>query len=221
MRVVVSAIAALGLVAMAPAGLLAQDMAEICSSLSDVEVGAWATYEVDANGQQGMMRFALLPEGAAGAQGQWFELSMDVNNQEMVMQLLVPSWPFEPDDVQGVVVKAGGQPAMRVPDTMLGMMQGQMDLPMSGMSESCTESELLGTETVTVPAGTFETYHVRPTDEGMGEGDVWFSTDAPFGLIKGEGDEGSMTLIESGFGATSTITETPQDMPGMPGMGNQ
>ncbi len=219
MRVVVSAIAALGLVALAPTGLFAQDMATICSNMTDVEVGSWATYEVDAEGQQGTMRFALLPEGAAGGEGQWFELSMNVNNQDMVLQLLVASWPFAPDDVQGVVIKQGGQPAMRLPDTMLGMMRGQMDLPISGMSESCAASSFLGMETVTVPAGTFEAYHIRPADQDMGEGDVWVSPDAPFGLLKGEGDDGSMTLIESGTGATSMITETPQDMPGMPGMG--
>jgi hypothetical protein len=219
MRGVFSAIAALGLVALAPAGLFAQDMAAICSNLTDVEVGSWATYEVDADGQQGTMRFALLPEGAGGEQGQWFELSMNVNNQDMVLQLLVPSWPFAPDDIQGVVMKAEGQPAMRLPDTMLGMMRGQVDLPISSMSESCAASSLLGTETVTVPAGTFEAYHIRPSDQEMGEGDVWVSPDAPFGLVKGAGDDGSMTLIEAGTGAISTITETPQDMPGMPGMG--
>ncbi|MDH3297860.1 MAG: DUF3108 domain-containing protein [Gemmatimonadota bacterium] len=221
MRLAVSAIATLGLVALAPAGLFAQDMAAVCESLSDVEVGAWAKYEVDADGQQGTMRFALIPEGAADDEGQWFELSMDMSGQKMVMQLLVPSWPFGTDDIQGVVVKAGGQPAMRIPDTMLGMMQGQMDLPMSDMTENCAGSELLGKEAVTVPAGTFQAYHIRPADQGMGEGEIWVSEDAPFGLVKAEGDGGSMSLVEAGGGAVSTITETPQDMPGMPGMGNR
>ena len=221
MRRVANTIAALGFVALAPAGLFAQDMASICSNLTDVEVGEWATYEIDSEGQQGTMRFALIPEGAAGGDGQWFELSGNMGGQDMVLQLLVPGWPDGPNDVQGLVMKTAGQPAMRIPDMMMSMIQGQMDIPMLDMLETCAGSELLGTESVEVPAGTFDAHHIRPADEHSDQGDVWVSGDVPFGLVKGEGPDGSMVLIDSGNGATSTITETPQDMPGMPGMGNQ
>ena len=80
---------------------------------------------------------------------------------------------------------------------------------------------MLGSESVQVPAGTFETHHLRPVDEELGPGEVWVSTEVPFGLVKGEGPDGSLILIESGSGATSTITENPQDIPGIPGMGNR
>lgn len=224
MRKVVTTIVALGFFALAPADLFAQDMASICSGLADVEVGDWATYEVDTGDQQHTMRFAFLPEGAAGGEGQWFEVSMNIAGQDMVLQLLVPGWPFGPDDVQGLVMKTAGQPAMRIPASMMSMIQGQMDLPLSDLLESCAGSEFLGTESVEVPAGTFDAHHIRPTDENFDQGDVWVSGDVPFGLVKAESPDGSMILIDSGNGATSTIAETPQDMPGMPGMpgmGNQ
>ena len=221
MRKVATSIVALGFVALAPAGLLAQDMAATCSGLTDVEVGEWATYEVDTGDQQSTMRFALLPEGAAGGDGQWFEVNTNIAGQDMVLQLLVPGWPFGPDDVQGLVMKLAGQPAMRIPASMMSMIQGQVDIPMSDILESCAGSAFLGTESVEVPAGTFDAHHIRPTDENPDQGDVWVSGDVPFGLVKAESPNGSMTLIDSGNGATSTITETPQDMPGMPGMPNQ
>jgi hypothetical protein len=219
MRRLATTIVALGFVALAPTGLVAQDLAGICASLADVEVGEWAVYEVDSDAQQSTMRFALIPEGAAGGDGQWFELSMNVNGQDMILQLLVPDWPFGPSDVQGIVMKAAGQPAMRIPDSMLSIIQGQMDFPVSDISESCAGSELLGTESVEVPAGTFDALRLRPADQNPGTGDVWVSEDVPFGLVKFEGPDGSMMLIDSGNGATSTITETPQDIPGMPGLG--
>lgn len=221
MRRVATAIAALGFVALAPAGLFAQDMASICSDLTDIEIGQWATYEVGTGDQQSTMRFALIPEGAAGGEGQWFEVNTNIGGQNTVLQLLVPGWPFGPGDIQGLVMKTAGQPAMRIPNSMLSMIKGQMDFPFSDISESCAESELLGTESVKVPAGTFQAHHIRPTDQELGQGDVWVSGDVPFGLVKFEGPDGSMALLDSGNGATSTITEAPQDMPGMPGMRNQ
>jgi len=195
-------------------------MAAICSGLTTIEVGEWATYNIESPNQSGTMRFALLPEGAAGGDGQWFEVTMKADGQDVIVQLLVPGWPFGPDDIQGVVMKTAGQQAMRIPDSMLSMMQGQLDLPISDISESCAGSEMLGTESVEVPAGTFEAYHIRPADQDLGPGDVWVSPDVPFGLIRGEGPDGTLALFESGTGATSTITEAPRDMPGIPGMRN-
>ncbi len=221
MRSVLSTIAMLGLLVLAPSNLSAQDMAAICSRLTDVEVGEWATYDVDAGIQQGTMRFALLPVGAAGGDGQWFEITMNVAGEDMVIQLLVSSWPFGSDDIEGVVMKRAGQPAMRIPGSMLSMMQGQLNNPIADLSENCTGSELLGIESVDVPAGTFETHHLRPVDQELGPGEVWVSTEVPFGLVKGEGPDGSLILVDSGSGATSTITETPKDIPGIPGFGNR
>jgi hypothetical protein len=219
MRKFFSTLGALALLAGLPAGLAAQDLAAICTGLEDAEVGDWAEYQVTSPQGSGTMRFAMLPKGAAADEGQWFEMSMNMNEQAMVLQLLVGDWPFDPDDIEAVVMKPADQPAMRVPDMMLGQLRGQMNVPMQGMSESCRASEMLGQESVTVPAGTFSTHRLQPAEEDAGQ--VWVSSDVPFGLVKGEGPEGSMILVGTGHDATTSITETPQDMPGMPGMGNQ
>ena len=136
MRSALTTIAMLGLLVLTPSSLSAQDMAAICSRLTDVEVGDWAKYDVDAGMQRGTMRFALLPEGAAGGDGQWFEVTMNVAGEDMVVQLLVSSWPFGSDDIQEVVMKRAGQPAMRIPDSMLSMMQGQLSNPISDLSDN-------------------------------------------------------------------------------------
>jgi hypothetical protein len=73
-----------------------------------------------------------------------------------------------------------------------------------------------------VPAGTFDAWHVVLT-EGDGQGDFWVSGDVPFGIVKGSrAGSGEMVLAGYGQDAKSSITETPREMPAMPGgMGQQ
>lgn len=220
MRYVKRALAALGLIAALPAAAAAQDMAAICADLEQASVGDWAEYEMDTPQGAGTMRFALIAEGAGATPGPWFELSGSVGGQNQVLQFRVDDWPFEPQDIQAAVVKMGGQPAMSLPEAVLAQMRSQASLPMGDLSESCRRSELLGDESVAVPAGTFDSHKIRPAmDEANQDPDatVWMSRDVPFGIVKTEGADGSMRLAASGDDATSSISEAPQAAPPMPG----
>lgn len=215
-----SILAAFAVLAVIPSAASAQDLGTICAELEQAEAGDWAQYETTTMQGSSTMRMALLPEGAAPDPGEWFEISANVNGEQNTIQVLADDWPYTPEDVQAVVVKIGAQPAMRVSDQMLGQMRSQMATPMGELSMVCPESELIETESIETPAGTFDAYHIRPpSTDPEARADVWLSTDIPFGIVRSEGGGGSMVLIAHGDDATSTITEAPGDMPAMGGPG--
>lgn len=219
MRMRLPALGAMILIGFAAGTANAQDLSSICATLQEQKAGSWAQYQISGSQGSGTMRMALLSEGAGGTEGTWFEMSGDFNGQSAIIQILADEWPFEADDVREMVLKAAGQPAMRMPEAMMSRMRGQMTSPVGDMAESCAQGELLGSESVEVPAGSFDAYKLKPSDVGQGTPDaVWVATDIPFGVIKSEGPEGTMVLLDYGTDATSSIDEEPVDMPGMPGM---
>jgi uncharacterized protein YqjF (DUF2071 family) len=70
-----------------------------------------------------------------------------------------------------------------------------------------TDGQDLGTETITVPAGTFTTNHYRSKDGD----DVWVAKDAgPWGMVKMQSHEGTtMVLTKVYHDAKDQITGTP------------
>jgi hypothetical protein len=201
--------------------LTAQDLSDACSAIRQVAVGQWSQYQMtapEAGMQSGEARLAIVgQEDVSGQAHYWYEMSMTGQQGPMIVQFLVPSYPYAVEDVQGIIMKAGNQPAMKMPAQMLSMMQNQSGFdPSESFGEECERAEVIGRETVTVPAGTFETLHMRAS--GGGEtSDVWVAPDIPFGLVKVQGAQGfEMILLERGADATSSITETPQEMPGIP-----
>ncbi len=143
----------------------------------------------------------------------WYEMSMTVPQGDMIMKFLVPGFPYEADEIQSIVMKMGNQPAMEVSEQMMGMMRSQMRNPAIDAFERCDGAEIVGTESVTVPAGTIEAIHLRMTQGDVGE--AWISTDLPFGMVQFKGPDGEVMLLEHGTGASTKITETPMKMPGM------
>jgi hypothetical protein len=91
------------------------------------------------------------------------------------------------------------------------MIRGQME-KQNLYGEVCKDMTLVGKEKVTVPAGQFETVHFRSVKYNS---DSWLSPGAPFALIKSVGENHQMELAAHGDGAKSSITEQPQEMPGM------
>jgi hypothetical protein len=216
LRRVFAAVAAL-LVFVVPQAA-AQDQAAACAAVLESEVGYWAAFnlEGEAAADVSSLRFALI-EREGESNPNWYEFHAETNQGPVTIQMDVPSWPFEPADVAGMILKAPGQPAMRMPKEMIAMMQAQMgDNPMVDVAERCAEAEGIGSETIEVPAGSFSTFHIRDDTE---QADVWISPDVPFGVVKiSMPDGGMMQLTGFGTDATSGITEEPQTMPGMGGM---
>lgn len=195
-----------------PALADAQDMSAVCSSLKAPVPGQWASYDVTTPNGPAQLRFALVPTTGSGL---LLELTMTMDGGPAIMQFDVPSYPYDPSQIRQIVIKAPGQPAMIMPPNMMSMMGSTpMESSMDSLAR-CMESTYVGRETVQVGSGSYEADHIRPKDADT---DVWISTDVPFGIVKAEHGGDSMTLTEVGTGAVSSITETPRQMPSIPGM---
>ncbi len=117
---------------------------------------------------------------------------------------------------RSVVMKQGTQPAMRMPQQMVAMMNTSKGMDISReVAQQCQEMTIVGNEDVTVPAGHFHAVHMHHPSNGM---DVWVQTDVNFALVKTiTKDMGTIELTAQGSGAKSSITETPREMTGFPG----
>ena len=191
----------------------AQDVAEACATLSRIHVGQWAEYQIRSQNAQesGQARFSIVgTEVVEGQEYYWYEMKMSAAMGTMVMQMLVPSYPYESGEIRSAVMKMGDQPAMKVPDQMLAMMQGQgAGDPAKELAKRCGRAALVGHETITVPAGTFDVLHLRAT--GGEAGEIWVSVDIPFGLVKITSDGGDeIVLVGHGNDATSSIADRPR-----------
>ncbi len=183
--------------------------------LADVkmpEVGQWAEYTGIMNNDPYTMRYAVVgAEEREGRPMKWLELKMvGKKNQNMIYQILTPGNAAEIDQAQEIVFKPGDKQAMRMNGMMLNMIRGQLKKN-SVLASLCEGITPAGEETVTVPAGTFKAtrYH-----DSKHKADTWIVADRPFIMVKSKGKDSELGLAASGDGAESSITETPQEMPG-------
>jgi hypothetical protein len=206
------------LVAAAP--LTAQSLAEACAAVGELTVGQWAQYQLTSPEIPGgaTMRFAVVgTEAVGGTEHYWHETTMTGAMGEVVMQMLIAGYPYADGDIQRMIVKQGNQPAMEFSAQMMAMMRqsGAGRNPAQSATDDCGAATLVGTETVTVPAGSFDVLRIRPAETNAG--DLWLDIDIPFAIVRfSDGVGNVMELVAHGMDATSAITETPRKMPGMP-----
>jgi len=179
-------------------------------------VGRWAEYKALYNKKDPYtIRYAVVgSEKRGGKDLKWLELRMIGEKKEgnIVYQMLVPGSAAELADVQEIVMKPGDKPAMKMDGMMLKMIRGQME-KQSLLNDVCKDVTLVGPESVTVPAGKFQTRHFR-SDKYTS--DSWLTLDIPFAMVKSVGKNYDMALLSYGDGAKSSITESPQSMGGGP-----
>lgn len=177
-------------------------------------VGSGATYHITtAHNQDAQFTYAVVgKEGDA----YWLEIRSTMAKGSMAMkQLMGMPGGGQPPQIQRMIMQAPGQPPMEMPVSMLkgAMASAQTQIP-AGQHAS---GEKVGTETVTVPAGTFECEHYRSASNGKNT-DVWVSTKvAPYGLVKMVSGETQMELLKVLANETSQITGEPMKLPGYPG----
>jgi hypothetical protein len=179
-------------------------------------VGRWAEYKGVYNKKDPISsRYAVVgSEQRNGIDYKWIELKMhdDKKNRDMIYQMLVPGGgPLDLDKVEEVVLKSGDDRAMKMGGMMIKMMRGQL-AKSSAFKDACTEVALVGEEKVSVSAGSFKANHFRSDKY---ETDSWVDASVPFSMIKSVGKSHEIELAASGDGAKSSITETPQEMPGL------
>lgn len=177
-------------------------------------IGSGAVYEMTAKGQTMNIAWVVVgKEDVGGSPGYWMELRTEGVGMpgEMVMkQLMVIAGGKA--EIKRMISQAPGQPPMEMP---MGMMAGMMkNRPPSGAKEGDV-GEKLGTESVTVPAGTFACEHYRRQQE-KGTIDFWVSTQvSPYGVVKMTGPDTAMVLKKILSNETSHIKGEPQKMPQM------
>lgn len=205
----------LGLCA-SPLPVSAQTLADLCQTVFDFDTGQWAEYQISGPNAGGVnaIRYANIGEETVeGHAYHWFELKMSRGSNNMISQVLVPGRIFQMEDVQAMVMKMDDQPAMKFSGPMLEMARRANKMEGPRFDRECRDAESLDWEQVSVPAGDLRALHVRSSD---GSGEFWISSELPFGVVKAVMTEfGEMVLVGHGDGATSSITETPQEI-GLP-----
>jgi hypothetical protein len=176
------------------------------------EVGRWAEYQTLYNKKDPYtIRYAVIGgEKRAGKDLKWLELRMTGKKKDanLVYQMLVPGSVAELRNVEEIIMKAGEKPAMKMDGMMLGMIRGQME-KQSFLNDACKDVTLVGPESVTVPAGKFQTQHFRSAQYNS---DTWLTSDIPFAMVKSVGKNYEMMLTSHGDGAKSSVTEVPQSV---------
>jgi hypothetical protein len=104
-----------------------------------------------------------------------------------------------------MVMQMPGQDPMEMDLTTNPMARGMRQTTPINIAD---KAEIVGTETITVPAGTFSCTHFRNKD---GSGDAWISDKVgPWGLVKTQGKGDSLILTKVITDAKDHITGTPK-----------
>lgn len=191
-----------------PSQIAGQDLEAACTALGNSPVGAWARQQIEATSGSLDMKFSLV----ASRGSTWYEIAAVTPQGTSIIQLEVPGFPFRPDQIESAVMKTGATPAVIIPDAILRQYQTTAQAsPMADIESQCRLAEVIGSEVITVAAGSFETTHLRFPGNGS---NVWVSADVPFGIVRGEIDgQGTLELVSFGSGATGSIMEAPLALP--------
>ena len=164
---------------------------------------------------------ALGQENVDGNPGYWIKsrVTGTETGGEMVMKMLMVTTGSQPG-MKRMIIQRPGSPPMEMDGMMMSMFQqrgSQASNPGAG-GGSGNRGELVGTESVTVPAGTFNCQHYR--SQGVnGTTDLWISTDVtPYGMVKMTGPTTTMVLKKVLTNEKTHIVGEPQkmQMPQMP-----
>jgi hypothetical protein len=170
-------------------------------------VGTGATYEVTREGTKNQMEITIVgKEDVEGKAAYWMEMAM--TDQRTSQPVFVKSLMSVNDSgvtSTRMVMQMSGQDPMEMDLNMNPMGRGMKQTTPANIAE---KAEVVGTESVTVPAGTFSCAHYRMKD---GTGDAWVSDKvAPWGLVKSQSKDSTMVLTKVITDAKDHITGTPK-----------
>ena len=141
-------------------------------------VGKGAQYDTVRTGAKGekasTIDLAVVgKESVDGKEGFWMEFaSTDEKGQAIVGKILMSRDDFQ---THRTIMQMHGQPAMEMPVGMGGKRE-------NNMAESMAEWQQVGSESITVPAGTFVCEHYKNEKNGS---EMWASEKvSPFGMVK-------------------------------------
>lgn len=169
-------------------------------------VGSGAQYKVTT--KEGKVKFTYAVVGkeqVEGKEGYWLEIRTEsgrTNGEMIIKELAVISGSHT--EVKRLIMQPPGHPAMEMPASMMAMMEQHSETGNGGPGKK------IGTESVTVPAGTFECEHYRKQEEGKTI-DYWVSTKvSPYGIVKMSGGDTPVVLEKVLTDQTSHIKGQPR-----------
>lgn len=174
--------------------------------LATSAVGREATYRLTRPSGSQAIRFAIVDQKADGdTQLVWFETQVQAEGHPaLVSQVLVPEFPYDPATVKEASLKSGDRAPIKLDARQLASMRRRLPGLLESIVEGCKAASLVGTESVKVPAGTFQASHYRNALRGS---DIWVSSEVPFGIVKltDATDHSSMELTATGTDAKSSF----------------
>jgi len=133
--------------------------------------------------------------------------SPDVGGEMVSKMLMVTTGPEA--GMKRMIMQQPGQPPMEMTGMMMGLMKGGQAQPSSSGGKA-EYGELVGTETITVPAGTYACQHYRK-QEKSGPVDYWVSDQiTPYAMAKMTGPDVTMVLKKTLTDETTHIKGEPQ-----------
>ena len=175
-------------------------------------VGSGAEYQFTGKGETADFAYAVVgKEQVEGKEGYWLEIRIHNKKMkgEMVMKELMAMNGSQPE-LKRLISQPPGRPAMEMPSSMLGMIRSHTPAATGGNEKTGGLGQKVGTETITVPAGTFECDHYRTQEEGSTV-DLWVSSKvSPYGVVKMVRNDATMVLQKVLTHETSHIKGTPQ-----------
>ncbi len=173
--------------------------------------------DTKTNSKRQMQMAIVAKDTVDGKDGFWMEiLRTEDNGQQSVAQILIVRDGAQLNFTK-MVFQAPGQPPMEISMQMMTMMAGRRGGAAPPTSAAVDArlggGTVVGKETITTPAGTFDCEHWRSAD---GASEAWFSSKVnPWSLVKSVSQNSTMTLIKVVTDAKSHITGTPVKMEDM------
>jgi hypothetical protein len=153
-------------------------------------VGKGAEYETTSQRNGGTrthtMELSVVGKDTVdGKEAYWMQFaSTDDKQQTMVGKSLITPDDFE---FHRIIVQIPGQGAMEMPANMTANNRDKMNQQLSDWHS-------VGTDTITVPAGTFSCEHWKNEKDGS---EIWTSEKVtPFGMVKQAGKDSTMVLVK-------------------------
>lgn len=201
-RSLASVVAALSLAA--PAGAQFGMRTPEMSGIFHPVVGNGAVYEIQGR-QQGPKSMEIAVVGKEDFQGQagyWLETSFEDSRSGMgAMKMLMVMEGPNPGAKRMIMMMNGRAFEMPMNSPMMGG-QTSRNVPRDLRNDKSIVH--VGTETITVPAGTYSCEHYRASD---GSTDAWVSEKiSPWGLVKSVSKDSTMVLTKQITDAKSKIT---------------
>jgi len=189
-------------------GSMAQHAPRLLGDFKPV-VGSGAQYQMTVQNRPMTFVYVIVgKEDVEGGTGYWMEIrsqSPQTPGETVMKQLMVLSG--DKAQIKRMIMQMPGRPPMEMPGMMLGM--GQHAQGPGGGDTS--PGEKVGTESITVPAGTFQCDHYQKQQHGTV--DSWISAKvSPYGTVKMTSGEMTMVLEKTLSNETSHVQGEPQKM---------